>query len=67
MDDGEVLRTFKAHAREISRVTGEEVSAKQAAYWAKRGVYRVRRQGYFYFTTRTAIREDFSPPPDAAA
>jgi len=66
MDDCEVLRTFKAHAREITRVTGEEVNARQAQYWAARGVYRVQRRGHFYFATKTSIAEDFTPETKSA-
>jgi hypothetical protein len=63
--EGEVLLGFQAQAREISRLIGTEVTAKQAQHWSKRCVYRTRKVGHFRTATKSSIREDLSPATDA--
>jgi hypothetical protein len=60
-DDGEVLLSDEAIAQELSRIIGRPVTTKQANYWGKRGVYRVRKAGHFNVATKTSLREDFQP------
>jgi hypothetical protein len=67
MQDGEALIGFEAHARELSRVTGKNVTAKQAQHWSKRGVYRTRKVGHFRAATRRSIEEDFTPEDSSPA
>jgi hypothetical protein len=60
LQDGETLLGYVPISDEISRVIGKKVTESQAAHWAKRGVYRVRKAGHFVLATKTSIAEDFS-------
>ena len=61
MQDGEILFGLDAIADELSRLTGKQITKKQAGYWARRQVFRARKCGHFVTATKTSIREDFSP------